>query len=90
MEPCKFGLPLTLKISIRLPVRLTIVIGGFLFGATGLSHLPSCFDLVLGVIVESVQDSQVCLECTETSGVFFNGGTTPGVSLLRQRETAST
>ena len=32
-------------------------------GATGLSHLPSCFELILAVTVESVQGSQVYLEC---------------------------
>ena len=42
----------------------------FCRGATGLSHLPSCFESVLGVMVESVQGSQVCLECTGTLGVF--------------------
>ena len=35
----------------------------FSLGATGLSHLPLCFELILGVTVESVQGSQVYLEC---------------------------
>ena len=39
-------------------------------GATGLSHLPSCFELKLGVAVESVQGNQVYLECIETLGSF--------------------
>ena len=39
-------------------------------GATGLSHVPSCFELILGVTVESVQGSQVYLECIGTSGSF--------------------
>ena len=30
--------------------------------ATGLSHLPSCFELILEVTVESVQGSQVYLK----------------------------
>ena len=57
--------------------------------ATVLLHLPSCFESVLGVTVVSVQGSQVCLECTETSGVFCNSGMTPGVPIERQVETAS-
>ena len=39
-------------------------------GATGLSHLPSCFESVLEVTVKPVQGSQLCLECTGTLGVF--------------------
>ena len=35
-----------------------------------LSHLPSCFESVLRVTVESVQGTQVCLVCTGTSGPF--------------------
>ena len=36
----------------------------------GLSHLPSCFELVLGVTVKSGQGSQGCLECNGISGNF--------------------
>ena len=39
-------------------------------GATGLPHLPLYFDLILGMTVESVQGSQVYLECNGTSGSF--------------------
>ena len=39
-------------------------------GAKGLSHLPSRFELILEVTVESVQGSQVYLECIGTSGSF--------------------
>ena len=35
-----------------------------------LSHLPSCFELILRVTVESVQGSQVYLEWIGTSGYF--------------------
>ena len=38
--------------------------------ATGLSHLPSCFGMILGVTVESVQGSQVYLEWIGTLGSF--------------------
>ena len=31
-------------------------------GATGLSHMPLCFESILGVTVESVQGNQVYLE----------------------------
>ena len=42
----------------------------FFRGATGLSHLPSCFELILGVTVQSVQGNQVYLEWIGTSGFF--------------------
>ena len=56
-------------------------------GATGLSHLPSSFELVLGATYESVHGSQMCLEYTGTSGVFSNHGTTPEVPLEHHVET---
>ena len=34
----------------------------FFRGATGLSHVPPCFELILRVTVESVQGCQVYLE----------------------------
>ena len=39
-------------------------------GATGLSHLPSCFESILGDAIESVKDIQVYLEWIRTSGSF--------------------
>ena len=39
-------------------------------GATGLSHLPWCFESILEVTVESVQGSQVYLEWIGTLGSF--------------------
>ena len=42
----------------------------FSLGATGLSHLPLCFELILGVTVESVQGSQVSLEWIGILGSF--------------------
>ena len=44
----------TWKSSVSHPVRLTYGSVAFSRGATGLSHLPSCFESVLGVTVESV------------------------------------
>ena len=44
------------------------VLGLFLQFATGLSHLPSCFELILGVPVKSVQGNQAYLEWKEKSG----------------------
>ena len=43
---------------------------------TGLSLLPPWCELILGVKVEAVQGNLVHLECTETSGGSWNGGTT--------------
>ena len=56
--------------SVRLPVELTWGFVAFSLGATGLSHLPSCFELILGVTVQSVQGNQVYLEWIGTSGSF--------------------
>ena len=39
-------------------------------GATGLSHLPSCHESILGEAVESVQGNQVYLDWIGTSGSF--------------------
>ena len=39
-------------------------------GATGLSHLPSCLELILGMSVESLQGNHVSLEWIETWGSF--------------------
>ena len=39
-------------------------------GAIGMSDLPSCFESMLGVIVESVQGSQLYLECIGTPGTL--------------------
>ena len=39
-------------------------------GSTGLSQLPSCFESILHVTIESVQESQVYLECIGISGSF--------------------
>ena len=39
-------------------------------GATGLSHLLWCFELILGVTVESVQGRQFYLEWIGTLGSF--------------------
>ena len=42
----------------------------FSLGATGLSHLPLCFESILGVTIESVQGSQVSLEWIGILGSF--------------------
>ena len=69
VEPCKSALLSSRKNSVRLPVGLTTGIGGFLSRPTRLSHQPSYFEAVLCLTVNSVQWSQVFLECTGTSGV---------------------
>ena len=43
---------------------------------TGLSHVPPWCESILRVKVEAVQEKQVPLEWTETSGDSWNGGTT--------------
>ena len=42
----------------------------FFQDATGLSHVHSCCEWILGVTVESVQGNQMYLEWTGTSGSF--------------------
>ena len=69
VEPCKSTLLSSQKNSVRLPVGLTTGIGGFLSRPTRLSHQPLYFEAVLSLTVNSVQWSQVFLECTGTSGV---------------------
>ena len=59
VETCKSALLLSWKSIVRLPVWLTLASVAISRGATGLSHLPSCFESILEVIVESVQGSQV-------------------------------
>ena len=43
---------------------------------TGLSHVPPCYESILGLKVEAVQGKQVSLEWTETSGGLWECGTT--------------
>ena len=57
----------------------------FCQGVTGLSHVPSCCELILGVTVGSVQGNQVYLEWIGTSGSFGM----VAVSLEFQVKTAS-
>ena len=69
---------------------MTFVSGGFPVLALGkVSHLPSSFELILRVTVESVQGNQVYLEWNHDIRVFLNCGMTPGVPLEFQVETAS-
>ena len=58
------------KMVVRLPVEWTQGSAAFSQGATGLSHLPSYFESILGVPVESVQGNQAYLEWMEKSGSF--------------------
>ena len=70
VETCKSPLLLRWKSSFRLPVVWSSGTGAFSSGVLGLSHLPSCFESVLRTTVESVQGSEVYLECIGTSGSF--------------------
>ena len=56
--------------SIRFPVELTYGSVAFSRGATGLSHMPSSCESIIGVTVESVQGSQVSLEWIGTLESF--------------------
>ena len=50
------------KSSVRVLVELKQGSVAFSVRAKGLSHLPSCFESILGVTVESVQGNQVYQE----------------------------
>ena len=53
----------------------------------GLSVLPSCYELILGVAFESLQGNKALCRVDGDIGVFSNCGTTPGVLLEFQGET---
>ena len=88
VETCKSAFLSSCKSSVRLPIKLTWESVAFFLGATGLSLVPSCCELILRVTVESVQGNQVYLEWNLDIRVFLNCGTTPGVPLEFQVETA--
>ena len=56
---------------------------------TGLSHVPPCWESILGVKVEAVQPKQVLLEWTETSGGLLEWWQDAGVPLDFPVESAS-
>ena len=57
---------------------------------TGLSHVPPWCESILRVKVEAVQEKQVPLEWTETSGGLLEWWHDPGVPLAFPVESAST
>ena len=58
-------------------------------GATGLSPLPSCFEVILVVTVHSVQGTSSVSGMGCDIRVFLNCGTTPGYLLEVQIDTDS-
>ena len=54
----------------------------------GLSCLPSCRELILGVTFESLEGNGALSQVDGDIGVFSNGGMTPGVPLEFQGETS--
>ena len=56
---------------------------------TGLSHVPTWCESILGLKVEAVQGKQVSLEWTETSGGLWEWWHDPGVPLACLVESAS-
>ena len=55
----------------------------------GLSHVPPCFVSILGKKVEAVQEKQVSMEWTETSGGLWEWVHESGVPLAFPVESAS-
>ena len=70
VEKCKSTLLLSRKSSVRLPILLTIGIGGFLLMFHRAVTPAIVFELILRVTVESVHGSQVYLECIGTWGIL--------------------
>ena len=58
-------------------------------GSLSRYHPPSCFELILGMTIESVAGESGVSGVHWDIEVFSNGGTTPGVPLECQMETAS-
>ena len=57
--------------------------------STGLSHMPTWCESILGLKVEAVQGIQVSLEWTEISGGLWEWWHDPGVPLAFPVESAS-
>ena len=70
VETCKSAFLSTWKSSVRLPLEFTQESVAFSRGATGLSHMPLCFESILGVTVQSVQGSLLDRDWIGTSGSF--------------------
>ena len=70
VETCKSAFFSSCKCSVSHPFDLTNGSVAFSRGATGLSHLPSRFKLILGMTVESVQGNQLYLEWIGILGYF--------------------
>ena len=58
-------------------------------GVLGLSVLTSCCEVILGVTFKLWQGNQAFSRMNGEIGIFSNCGTTPGVPLKFQVETAS-
>ena len=56
---------------------------------TGLFHVPTWCESILGLKVKAVQGKQVSLECTKTSGGLWEWWHDPGVPLAFPIESAS-
>ena len=89
VDTCTSALLSSWKSSVRLALRLTQGSVALSRGTTGLSHPPSCFELILGMTIESVAGESGVSGVHWDIEVFSNGGTTPGVPLECQMETAS-
>ena len=70
VETCESAFFSSCKCSVSHPFDLTNGSVAFSRGAIGLSHLSSCFELILGMTVESVQGNQLYMEWIGTSGYF--------------------
>ena len=73
--------------GVRPPVELRLGSGPISRGTTGLSVLPSCWELILGFAFESLQGNQA-VSCVDGDiGVFSTCDTTSEVPLEFQGET---
>ena len=75
------------KMGVRPPVEWRKGSGAISRGATGLSVLPPCCELILGVTFKSLQGNEALSRVDGDIRVFSKGGMTPGVPLEFQGET---
>ena len=67
--------------GVRPPVEWRKGSGAISRGATGLSVLHLCHELIFGVIFESLQGREALSQVDGDSGIFSNCGPTPGAPL---------
>ena len=89
VETCMSYFLLSCSSSVRLPGELTQGSVAFPRGATGVSQVPPWCESMLRVTVGQRWEIRFIWSGLRHLGVFWNGGTTPGVPLDFPLESAS-